>query len=225
MGELIHKIRPERALDARAKCLGDTGRNIGSTGSYVHFIHTHTHTLIGFPDGSNGKESVCNVRNPSSSPGLGISPGEGNGNSLQCSRLENSMDRGTWWMQSLGPLKVRHHWVTNTHTHIYIFVLFQIIFHHVFSRWSRARLFATPWTIAHFCGLLCLWGFPGKNTGVGCHLLLQFSNRLLQDIEYSSLCYTVGPCYLSILYIVVCMSVHLNLVIYPPPTPFPLRQP
>ena len=68
---------------------------------YTH-IHTHTHTdkhtyiLIGFPDGSNGKESVCNVRDPSAIPGLGISPGKGNGNSLQCSCLENSMDRGTW---------------------------------------------------------------------------------------------------------------------------------
>jgi len=63
---------------------------------YTH-THTHTHILIGFPDGSNGNESVCNVRNPSAIPGLGISPGKGNGNSLQYSCLENSKDRGTWW--------------------------------------------------------------------------------------------------------------------------------
>ena len=50
-----------------------------------------------FPGGSDGNESVCNVRNPSAIPGLGISPGKGNGNSLQYSCLENSKDRGTWW--------------------------------------------------------------------------------------------------------------------------------
>ena len=51
-------------------------------------------THWGFPDGSGGKESACSARNPGSIPGLGISPGEGNGNPLQYSYLENSMDRG-----------------------------------------------------------------------------------------------------------------------------------
>ena len=36
---------------------------------------------------------------------------------------------------------------------------------------SRVQLFATLWTVAH--QLLCSWDFPGKNTGVGCHFLLQ----------------------------------------------------
>ena len=36
---------------------------------------------------------------------------------------------------------------------------------------SHVRLFATPWTIAY--QVLCPWDFPGKNTGVGCHFLLQ----------------------------------------------------
>ena len=36
---------------------------------------------------------------------------------------------------------------------------------------SRVRLFVTPWTVAP--RLLCPWGSPGKNTGVGCHFLLQ----------------------------------------------------
>ena len=36
---------------------------------------------------------------------------------------------------------------------------------------SRVRLFAATWTVA--ARLLCLWSFPGKNTGVGCHVLLQ----------------------------------------------------
>ena len=46
----------------------------------------------GIPCGSAGKESACNVRDLGLIPGLGRSPGEGNGNSLQYSGLENSMD-------------------------------------------------------------------------------------------------------------------------------------
>ena len=48
----------------------------------------------GFPSGSVGKESACNAEDPSLIPGSGRSPGEGNGNPLQYSCLENSMDRG-----------------------------------------------------------------------------------------------------------------------------------
>ena len=51
----------------------------------------------GFPGGSDGKEFVCNAGGPGSIPGLGRSPGEGNGNPFQYSCLENSMDRGAWW--------------------------------------------------------------------------------------------------------------------------------
>ena len=47
-----------------------------------------------FPGGARGKEFLCNVGNLGSIPGLGRSPGEGNGNPLQYSGLENSMDRG-----------------------------------------------------------------------------------------------------------------------------------
>ena len=50
--------------------------------------------LWGFPGGSDGKESACNVRDLGSIPALGRSPGEGNGNPLQYSCLGNPMDRG-----------------------------------------------------------------------------------------------------------------------------------
>ena len=46
--------------------------------------------------GSDDKESACNARDPGPIPGLGRSPGEGNGYPLQYSSLENSMDRGAW---------------------------------------------------------------------------------------------------------------------------------
>ena len=48
----------------------------------------------GFPGGSDGKESVCNAGNPGSISGSRRSPGGGNGNPLQYSGLENSMERG-----------------------------------------------------------------------------------------------------------------------------------
>ena len=52
----------------------------------------HKYKMISFPCGSEGKESTCNAGDPV--PGLGRSPGEGNGYPLQSSCLENPMDRG-----------------------------------------------------------------------------------------------------------------------------------
>ena len=52
---------------------------------------------MGFPGGLNGKESACNAGDPGSILGLERSPGEGNGNPLQYSSLENPIDRGVWW--------------------------------------------------------------------------------------------------------------------------------
>ena len=51
---------------------------------------------MGFPGSSNGKESAGNMRDLGLIPGSGRSPGEGNGNPLQYSCLDNSMDRGAW---------------------------------------------------------------------------------------------------------------------------------
>ena len=63
--------------------------------------HLSTKTSIlsyfhAFPVGWNDKESIYNVGVLGSIPGLGRSPGEGNGNPLQYSCLKNSMDRGAW---------------------------------------------------------------------------------------------------------------------------------
>ena len=59
----------------------------------------------GFPGGSHGKEPVCNAGDPGSIPGLGRYSGEGNGNPLQYSCLENSIDRGAWWATVHGVTK------------------------------------------------------------------------------------------------------------------------
>ena len=51
---------------------------------------------LGFPCGSDSKESACNVGDPGLIPGSGRSPGEGKSNQLQYSCLGNPMDRGAW---------------------------------------------------------------------------------------------------------------------------------
>ena len=59
-------------------------------------MHIH---IRGFPGGTSGKEPPTNaedVRDTGLIPGLGISPGEGNGNPLQHSYLKNPMERGAW---------------------------------------------------------------------------------------------------------------------------------
>ena len=55
-----------------------------------------------FPGGSEVKASACNAGDPGSIPGLGRSTGEGNGNPLQYSCLENPMDGGAWWATVYG---------------------------------------------------------------------------------------------------------------------------
>ena len=59
-----------------------------------------------FSGGSDGKASVYNAVDLGSSPGLGRSPGEGNGNPLQYWCLENPMDRGAWYTTVFGLQRV-----------------------------------------------------------------------------------------------------------------------
>ena len=65
------------------------GRKESDTTERLHFL-----SFLGFPGGSDGKASACNAGDLGSIPGLGRSPGEGNGNPLQHSCLENPMDGG-----------------------------------------------------------------------------------------------------------------------------------
>ena len=59
-------------------------------------FHKYSSTLAGFPSGSDGKASACNAGDPGLIPGSGRCPGEGNGNPLQYSCLENPMDGEAW---------------------------------------------------------------------------------------------------------------------------------
>ena len=62
-------------------------------------------SFVGFPGGSEVKVSACNAGGLGSIPGSGRSPGEGNGNPLQYSCVENPMDGGAWWATVHGVAK------------------------------------------------------------------------------------------------------------------------
>ena len=65
-------------------------------------------TIYGFPGGSDGTASAYNAGDQGLIPGLGRSPGEGNGIPLQYSCLENPMDRGAWQAMTIWSQRVRH---------------------------------------------------------------------------------------------------------------------
>ena len=72
-----------------------------------------------FPGNWDGKESACNARDLGLIPGWGSCPGEGNGDPLQYSCLQNSMDRGAWWPMG-GKESNTTERLTHTHTHTHI---------------------------------------------------------------------------------------------------------
>ena len=85
----------------------------------IYFMHSSIY--MGFPDGSDGEESVCNGGDPGLIPESGRSPGEQNHNQYCC--LKNSMDRIVCGLQPVGSQRVGYNRVTNTHTeYIYIYV-------------------------------------------------------------------------------------------------------
>ena len=77
---------------------------------YWYFLHSPV-----------SKESACNEGDPGLIPGSGRSPGEGKGNTLQYSCLENPMDRGAWQATVYAVVRVRHDWATKHTAHIFIF--------------------------------------------------------------------------------------------------------
>ena len=70
----------------------------------------------GFPGGSNGKKPASNVEELGSITGSGRSPGEGNGNPLQYSCLENSWTEEPGGLQPMGLQRVGHNWANDTFT-------------------------------------------------------------------------------------------------------------
>ena len=86
------------------------------------------------------KESACQCRRQGSIPVWGRSPGEGNGNPLQYSCLENPMNREAWWATVHGVARVEHNLATKPLPHpLYKYYAFSSV-----QSLSRVRLFATP---------------------------------------------------------------------------------
>ena len=85
--------------------------DVGVRGNWRKFWTTE-----GFPGSSKGKDSACNAGDLGLIPGLARSSRKGNGNPLQYSCLENTMDRGTWWPTGHEVTKSQT-WLSNSHTH------------------------------------------------------------------------------------------------------------
>ena len=81
---------------------------LGRQGTIVIWARSSVVFCLGFPGGSDGKESACNAGHPVLIPGSGRSLGERNGNPLQYSCLGHLMDRGAWWAIVHGVAKRGH---------------------------------------------------------------------------------------------------------------------
>ena len=104
-------------------CMGGVGQmSVGKVFVLNSFV-----CLMGFPGGSDSKESTCNVGDLDLIPGLGRSPGGGQVNPLQYSCLENPMDRGAWQamvhsVAESGTTEATEHARTRAHIYTYIYI-------------------------------------------------------------------------------------------------------
>ena len=111
---------------------------------------THTVLVLGFPGGSDGKESVCTAGDQGSVPRSGGCPGEGNDKPLQYSCLENPMDRGAWRATAHGVARVGHDLVTKPRlflSRLYYFIATVALFkvENIFIQGSSSPLPCQPY--------------------------------------------------------------------------------
>ena len=130
-----------------------------------------TPVFLGFPGGSDGKESACHAGDLGSIPGLGRSPGGRHGNPLQCSSLENPHGH-----RSLAGCSPWGHKELDYKESCCSKSLPSCLTEQPHS-WQPTRL-------------LCPWDSPGKNTGVGCHFLLQCM-KVKNESEVAQSCLTL----------------------------------
>ena len=121
----------------------------------------------------------------------GRSPGEGNGNALQYSYLQNPMNRGAW--------QATVHRVAKSRTQLRQFSISTetSLLLYLFSKWNIVDLkcCASLWCKAKWLGYTHMYIL----------FYIIFYYGLLWDTDYGSLCFMLGSCYLSILYITVCI--------------------
>ena len=120
---------------------------------------------IKFPGGSDGKESACNAGDPGLIPGSGRTSGEGNGNPLQYSCLENPMDGGAWRATVHGVVESETtEWL---HFHFLFFFSFIYLFSlqycsgfcHILT-WIRHRYTCVPHPEPTSLPIASLWVIP-----------------------------------------------------------------
>ena len=141
------------------------------------YLPTCTRACVGLPRGSVVKNLPAKVGDAGDVdliPGLGRFPEGGNGDPLQYSCLENSMDRGAWWAIAQGVARVGYDWAhththTRTHTHTLVAHFSRPL---IFSgRWIHISLADCDWLRYYFpdwipqTGLLVCspWSFLWKN--------------------------------------------------------------
>ena len=112
---------------------------------------------MGFPSGSEVKASACNVGDPGSIPGSGRSPGEGNGNPLQYSYLENPMDGRAW--------KTTVHGVAKSWTRLSDFTSLHFTSLHVLLGGGKSQQVPAEWSE------------EGKNRGYSSHQCREFQQQ------------------------------------------------
>ena len=130
--------------------------------------------FMGFPCSSVSTESACNAGDLGLIPGLGRFPGEGNGNPLQSSYLENPIDRGAWWATVHGATRIGHDLATKppppaaSSFFLELFLRCSPVAH-----WAPTNQGSSSTSVVPFSHRS--WGSQGKNTEVVCHSLLQWT--------------------------------------------------
>ena len=132
---------------------------------------------MGFPGGSVVKNLPANVGGMGSVPGLGRSPGEGNGNSLQYPCPKNSMDRGTWraivhrvtqsrtqWSYVHLCVYIYTHTWTHTHIRVYFNYILSLLTNRLDPRWKCKLLFKSSFYSLSLLSVLWLSCVPGRYT-------------------------------------------------------------
>ena len=154
-------------------------------------VTVHLHSSLphfGFPGGSVVKIPPASAGDAGSIPGLGRSPGEGNGHPLQFSCLGNPMDRGAWWAAVMGSQRVRHGWVTKYQQLPHLPELF---------RGLAGRWVGGGWDLVEYLHFYILnWIYVGHLLRVPITIWV---NRLL-NIYYLQHCYANELTLLSLFY-------------------------
>ena len=121
-------------------------------GENFHFIIIILYNCVGLPWWLRRLTTCLQCRRPRFDPWIGRSPGEGNGNLLPYSCLENPMEEETGGLQSIGSQSIAHNWVTfahmhactHTHTHTTVYI---VATKHILTTWIGYVWFILRWCL------------------------------------------------------------------------------